>query len=85
MWLRLGAVEISQLQLEVVYQYCIVLCCISVSVRVQKEDIYLHPDLEISDIYSLLTVIILTILDVLDIFHGRKNVRLGVKGNPVVY
>ena len=25
-----------------------------------------------------------TILDVLDLFYGRKNVRLGVNGNPVV-
>jgi len=23
-----------------------------------------------------------TILDVLDLFYGRKNVRLGVNGNP---
>jgi len=31
----------------------------------------------------LLTAITLTILDVLDLFYGRKNVRLGVNGNPV--
>jgi len=37
---------------------------------------------KILDVYSLLTTITPTILDVLGLFFRRKNVRLGVNGNP---
>ena len=52
--------------------------CSSVSVRVQKEDVYFHAGFEFC---SLLTAITSTILD---IFYGRQNVHLGANGNPGV-
>jgi len=36
----------------------------------------------ILDVYSLLAAITPIILDVLDLFYGRINFHLGVKGNP---
>src|SRR6218665_173945 len=55
----------------------------SVSVRVQKEDVYILTSRPIIlDVYSLLAAVTPTILDVLDLFYGRKSARLGVNGNP---
>jgi len=54
----------------------------SVSVRVQKEDVYWRRDLEFWTYISLLTAVTSNNLDVLDTFNGRKNVRLDVNGNP---
>jgi len=42
---------------------------IIIYLNVQKEDVYLHPDLEF---WILLTVITSRNFDVLDIFGGRK-------------
>ena len=52
----------------------------SVSVRVQKEDVYIF-------IYNfgrstLLAAVTPKYLDVFDIFYRRKNIRLGINGNP---
>jgi len=60
----------------------------NVSYRVQKENVCSHPDLHVEfwmyirilDVYSLLTAIAPTILDVLDVFC----VHLGVNRNLVV-
>ena len=54
----------------------------SVSVRVQKEDVHSHPDLEFFNACSSLTAITPTILDVLGLLCRRKNVHLDVNGNP---
>jgi len=53
----------------------------SISVRVQKRGRILTSRPIILDVYSFLTANTPTILDVLDLFYGRKNVRLGVNGN----
>jgi len=46
-----------------------------------KKRMYTHILTQNLDVYSLLTAITLTILDVLDLFCGRQNVRLGINGN----
>jgi hypothetical protein len=46
-----------------------------------KKRMHLHPDLEFFGRSSLPLVITLKNLDVFDVFYGRKNGHLGVKGN----
>src|SRR6218665_2274218 len=57
----------------------------SVSVSVRKRGRILTSCPRILDVYSLLVGITPTIVDVLDLFCGRKNVRFGVNGNPAVH
>lgn len=56
----------------------------SVSVGVKKDVhacIYVHPDLDYFGRSALIAAISTINVDVLDIFYGRRNVHLGVKGN----